>query len=443
MRWVVGAVLICALPAQAQDFFTLQGHGGPIMDIAVSSSGQIATASFDNAVGVWTATTPTWYDGHEAAVNVVDFWPGGVIVSAGDDFSVRYWLSNTTNRELGRHQGKVASLAVSPVANMIASASWDGTVGLWPLATDQRELLGPIVDAENPVFLTGHKQGVNDVVFSQDGKRLFSASTDGTIRVWDVITGTQTQLLVSHGFGVNKLVLNEDDGWLAYGAVDGSTRFINPHNGDLIRDITLDRRPILALAYDGNTRQLAVGDGDGYIMLIDTNDMSISRDFRATERGPVWALAFSPDGQNIHAGGIESIVYSWPVETMTKHEQMSGAVQTFLENPAELENGERQFKRKCSICHTLTEGSARRAGPTLHQLFGRAAGSVGDYSYSATLTESDIVWSADTISALFDEGPDNYIPGTKMPMQRIAAQQDRDDLIDYLRRATARNGDPK
>ena len=109
---------------------------------------------------------------------------------------------------------------------------------------------------------------------------------------------------------------------------------------------------------------------------------------------------------------------------------------SFLEDPSGLSNGERQFKRKCSICHSLTASSARRAGPTLQGLFGRRAGTVRDYSYSDTLDGSDIIWSAATIDSLFDEGPDHFIPGTKMPMQRIAGAEDRQDLIDYLQRAT-------
>ena len=99
-------------------------------------------------------------------------------------------------------------------------------------------------------------------------------------------------------------------------------------------------------------------------------------------------------------------------------------------------NGERQFKKKCSICHTLSTSSARRAGPTLHSLFGRKAGTVGDYSYSETLEKSDIIWTETTVKALFDIGPDDYIPGSKMPMQRITAEKDRQDLVDYLRQAT-------
>ena len=176
-------------------------------------------------------------------------------------------------------------------------------------------------------------------------------------------------------------------------------------------------------------------------MVIDTGQMRISRDFRATRNGPIWALAFSVDGQNLHAGGIEDIVYSWPIATMDEHGTMAGTPRSFLEKPDTLGNGERQFKRKCSICHTLTQGSARKAGPSLHQLFGRRAGTVADYTYSETLNGSDIIWSAETINALFDLGPDHYIPGTKMPMQRIVKQSDRDDLITYLRENTAQGED--
>lgn len=58
---------------------------------------------------------------------------------------------------------------------------------------------------------------------------------------------------------------------------------------------------------------------------------------------------------------------------------------------------------------------------------------MADYSYSDTLETSNIVWSAQTIDALFDLGPDVYIAGTKMPVQRIARAEDRADLIEYLR----------
>lgn len=424
---------LLAAPAAAQEFFALKGHGGPIMDVAVSPSGQIATASFDNSVGLWTGQTPHWFDGHEAAVNTVHFAQGSLLLSGGDDFVARAWeIATNTAFEIGRHKGKIAAITASPTGQFVATASWDGTIGLWPVPSATQEI-APASER----FLEGHSQGVNDVVFSQNGTRLYSASIDGTVRIWDVTSGQEKQVLIKHGFGVNKLILNEADGWLAYGAVDGGTRLIDLQTGNEIADFTLDRRPILALAFHPGTRQLAVGDGEGYIMVIDTAALRIARDFRATQHGPVWALAFSPDGQNIHAAGIEDILYSWPVETMDQHGPMATTTRSFLEDPSTLTNGERQFKRKCSICHTVTQGSARKAGPSLFRLFGRRAGTVPDYTYSDTLLSSDIIWSAETINDLFDLGPDQYINGTKMPVQRIAKQQDRNDLIDYLSRVTA------
>jgi len=92
--------------------------------------------------------------------------------------------------------------------------------------------------------------------------------------------------------------------------------------------------------------------------------------------------------------------------------------------------------RKCSICHALGPGPSRKAGPTLHGVFGRPAGSVPGYFYSPTLRNAQIVWTEDTINALFDMGPDHYIPGSKMPMQVIAGADDRADLIAYLKQAT-------
>ncbi|KUJ85778.1 cytochrome C [Ruegeria marisrubri] len=419
MRALAIALALLPLPLWAAEFYTLKGHGGPIMDIATAPDGRIATASFDNSVGLWLGRKPNWFDGHEAAVNTVMF-NGTSIYSAGDDFTLRRWPGGEV---VGRHKGKIVRLAAS--ATHVATASWDGTIGLWPVDGSDPKVLGP----------TG--SGVNDVAFTSDGRQLYSAGADGTLRLWDVASGDEIGHVIEHGFGINELVLNETDGWIAYGAVDGVTRVLDLSTGEE-HDFTLDRRPILALALSPDRRQLAVGDGEGYIMVIDTQSWSIARDFRATLRGPVWALAYSPDGENIHAGGIDDAMYSWPVSALGDHQQMATEERPFLKDPDEMDNGERQFARKCSICHALTPDGGRRAGPTLYGIFGRPAGSLPGYLYSETLKNSDIVWRDDTINALFDLGPDHYIPGSKMPMQRITQAQDRADLIAFLRRASAR-----
>jgi len=426
--WCLGLAAMTP-PLAAQDFTTLKGHGGPIMGLAVNDqTGQVASASFDNSVGLWQGRAPRWLEGHRAAVISLEYLDETRLVSGGDDFALMIWDKQTgTQTRLEGHKGKIAALDVSPDGQWIASASWDGSIGIWPLAGGA------------PRFLTGHDAAVTDVMFGQTGARLYSSSSDGTVREWHwQEPQVRPRVVINQGFGVNRIILGPDDTWLAYGAVDGATRVIRPETGATLADFTLDRRPILALAHDPGQGQLAAGDGHGYIMVIDTATWQIARDFRAMQRGPVWALEFSPDGGTIYAGGLSEVVYGWPVALLSEYDPAGASEHSFLRAPREMGNGERQFMRKCSICHALTPPPSRKAGPTLHGVFGRPAGTVPGYAYSEILTGSDIIWSDDTIDALFDLGPDHYIPGSKMPMQRITAAQDRQDMIDYLRDATAK-----
>ena len=75
-----------------------------------------------------------------------------------------------------------------------------------------------------------------------------------------------------------------------------------------------------------------------------------------------------------------------------------------------------------------------------HTLFGRRAGAVSGYRYSAALTGKYFVWSAETLKDLFRDGPDKYLPGTKMPVQRIGDEAQLDALVDYLLELTKQGG---
>ncbi|RWJ12705.1 MAG: hypothetical protein EOR26_33125, partial [Mesorhizobium sp.] len=56
--------------------------------------------------------------------------------------------------------------------------------------------------------------------------------------------------------------------------------------------------------------------------------------------------------------------------------------------------------------------------------------------YSPAFRKMDIVWTPETVSALFELGPNAYTPGTKMPEQTISNAEDRAALIRFLQAET-------
>ena len=100
-------------------------------------------------------------------------------------------------------------------------------------------------------------------------------------------------------------------------------------------------------------------------------------------------------------------------------------------DPAE---GERVY-RMCMACHVVDQ-EQNRVGPHLVGLFGREAGSVEGFNYSNALKESGIVWDEETLDAYLED-PRGYIPGNIMAFPGVRQEQQRADLIAYLKQATA------
>ena len=87
--------------------------------------------------------------------------------------------------------------------------------------------------------------------------------------------------------------------------------------------------------------------------------------------------------------------------------------------------------RSCALCHALTPDDGNRAGPTMHGIFGRRIGTAEGYDFSQALREMDIVWTPQKVADLFKYGPEAYTPGSRMPEQRIPAEDVRQALVEF------------
>ncbi len=96
--------------------------------------------------------------------------------------------------------------------------------------------------------------------------------------------------------------------------------------------------------------------------------------------------------------------------------------------------GKLVFENRCTGCHAM-EGD--REGPRMSGVFGRKAGSVPHYDYSAGLKNAGVTWDEAALERWLRD-PEAMVPDTKMDF-RVPKAQERSDLIAYLKHSSAAN----
>ncbi|MGH1578859.1 c-type cytochrome [Planktotalea sp.] len=92
--------------------------------------------------------------------------------------------------------------------------------------------------------------------------------------------------------------------------------------------------------------------------------------------------------------------------------------------------------RKCSSCHQVGPDAKDRVGPALNGIFGAAAGAAEGFKYSKALRRAaadGLIWDYEHLDA-YVENPKALVTGTRMNFRGIKDEQDRHDVLAYLRR---------
>ena len=198
--------------------------------------GRRALAAFDLGLHDWEAATPAARLGHLAANAARVHAPAlsAACTIAGSEWPVRWaaWTGQG-HRRLADHDDPVNAVAIGRAGDrdIIVSGSDDGTVRVWDAVTGD--------PAGAP--LAGHDGPVNAVAVGRAGDRdiIVSGSDDGTVQVWDAVTGDPPGAwLADHDGRVNAVAIGRagDRDIVVSGSDDGTLRVWDAVTGDLLAD---------------------------------------------------------------------------------------------------------------------------------------------------------------------------------------------------------------
>lgn len=200
---------------------------------------------------------------------------------------------------------RVNSIAFSPDAQLLASGSCDNTIQLWNAATGRkvRSMEGHVSspfgaeECSHPFFLVPAKRGINlTVAFSPNSRLLASGSKDGTIQVWDAMTGKEQCTVEGHSGDLKTIVFSPDNSLLASGSSDGTVHILDASTGEeqrATKDTRHDWVRAVALRQDSH---LALSTENNELGIDQLRDHSLPNLWQPG-RPKNWkiAMAFSPD----------------------------------------------------------------------------------------------------------------------------------------------------
>ena len=301
--------------------------------VAFSPDGRIVAVA--SGIGVWLYTV----EAPESltllpsgVVHSVSFSPdGNTLVSSGGSGSegeVRLWdLTTETHTRIPMQEGNFANLLLSPDGKTLAYHGGYATLklrdvtsgaGAWTLGTYEALKTDPTCLTFSPggaTFASGHKDGtirlwdvasrtitttleghrryIDSVSFSPDGGTLASASADGTVKLWDIATGTSTVTIRDASVPICT-VFSPDGARLASGWWDGNVTLWDIATRRNLAKFNDHGDRVQAVSFSPLGKTLATASKDGTVKLRDLATGNATT--LAGHSGPVWGMAFSPDG---------------------------------------------------------------------------------------------------------------------------------------------------
>jgi eukaryotic-like serine/threonine-protein kinase len=161
--------------------------------------------------------------------------------------------------------------------------------------------------------LAGHDATVTAVAFSLGDGRLASGGDDGTIKIWELATGSELLTFRAHEGRVAGVVFSPDARLLASVGADKRARVSNAVTGEERFSIPGSFVGRSAVAISPNGALLAVASDDG-VTLHSLGSCKAENSFRKHAK-PVTTVAFSSDGSRVASADRDGAMCVWEAAT--------------------------------------------------------------------------------------------------------------------------------
>jgi len=303
---------------------TLHGYSSSVTSVVITPDGQtVVSGSADSTIKLWNLNTGqeiATLAGHSHGVTSIALAPDGQTLASGSkDKSIKLWNLSTKEEiyTIAGHSDRITSVAIGSDGKTLASASDDTTIKIWNLSNGE----------EIRTFQWQVKVYYGfDILFSPDGKILVSSSGDDCVSLsavaFNLATGDEiwTKNWQEGRDSVCALAVSPDAETFATLQCPGTIKLWNLSTGTEIYTLAENSMGDFCLAFSPDGKILATGGWD-YDSEDDSTEPGIIELWNLDTRekicallGHLWgvySVAFSPDGQTLVSGSDDKTIKIW------------------------------------------------------------------------------------------------------------------------------------